>query len=203
VALASSGASSEDTHGGNTIGLRTAVPLDRMQAVGNVVGASVDAGDLLVVLLTGGGLALLGTVLGALITQTFTIRFGRETRREERRLAIKSFQRDTLVTLQDRVIELSDLTSAVRRAQRDEGDEGDEGARDEYRTAAQRVRMLASRVRDEQLRSDVHKLLETYDALLERGMTRGVVRRLEDSRRSIYDRAGELIRTLDRIDEAQ
>jgi hypothetical protein len=67
--------------------------------------------------------------------------------------------------LQDRVIELSDVTTAARRAQRDEGDEG---ARDEYRTAAQRVRMLASRVRDEPLRSDVYRLLETYDDLLER-----------------------------------
>jgi hypothetical protein len=43
----------------------------------------VDTDELLTLLLTGGGLALIGTVLGAVITQVFTIRIGREARRED------------------------------------------------------------------------------------------------------------------------
>jgi hypothetical protein len=169
--------------------------------------------ELILALVTGGGLAVVGTVLGALITQTFTIRLGRENRREARRLAVKSFQRDTLVLHQDAVLELLHLDRAMRRAH-DDAEQGD--VVEERDAAALRVRMLASRVRDESLRTQVHELLEADDAISQwdeeareeggaglRILPRHFLQRKTKAMRAIYDRAGQLIRSLDEIDEAE
>jgi hypothetical protein len=174
----------------------------------------MSTGELILALVTGGGLAVVGTVLGALITQTFTIRLGRENRREARRLAVKSFQRDTLVLLQDAVLALIDLDQAVRHAlDASDADHGDAVAK--RGAAALRVRMLASRVRDENLRSRVHELLEADEAIWQRDegsrkegarlkiLPRDLLQRKTASMRAIYDRAGELIRSLDEIDAAE
>jgi len=174
----------------------------------------MSTGELILALVTGGGLAVVGTVLGALITQTFTIRLGRENRREARRLAVKSFQRDTLVSLQDAVLELFDLGDAVRQAH-DAPDADHEAAVAKRRAAALRVRMLASRVRDESLRRQAHELLEAEEATwqMDEGarregkrraiLTRGILQQKTTAMRAIYDRAGELIRSLDEIDAAE
>jgi hypothetical protein len=161
----------------------------------------VDTDELLVVLLTGGGLALIGTVLGALITQVFSLRLNRETRREARRMAVKSFQRDTLVALQDNVAETIDLFRAVRRLE-----PGDElaAAQAKYDASALRVRMLASRIRDEELRGAVGTFLEGHDEWMKAGPmpNRSMLQKISSSVAEIYDRAGLLIQTLDAIDEA-
>jgi hypothetical protein len=164
----------------------------------------MDTDELLVVLLTGGGLALIGTVLGALITQVFAVRIGRENRREERRMAVKSFQRDTLVALQDSVADVMGLSEVARDLKG--GPEAEyESARTSYRAETLRVRMLASRIRDDELRSATKDFLEGHDAWLYGGstiLTRTAAQKLTASVRAIYDRAGHLIRTLDAIDEA-
>jgi hypothetical protein len=151
----------------------------------------MDTDELLVVLLTGGGLALIGTVLGALITQVFAVRLGRETRREERRMAVKSFQRDTLVALQDGVARTMDLSRASQTAQGDER----AVARAEYDSAALHVRMLSTRVRDEQLRSAVTTFLEVHRERLDTTgfPTRESQQKIMSSVGPIYDRAGQLI----------
>jgi hypothetical protein len=174
----------------------------------------VDTDELLIVLLTGGGLALIGTVLGALITQVFTIRIGREARREERRLAVKTFQRDTLVALQDDLVEAMNLFEAARMLH--EVPEAEfAAARAEFEKVARRVEMHATRVRDDELRANVNTWLsskrEVLDAIEKsEGMIEktkkpiipsSAIRHAAGSVHSVYDRAGELIRTLDAIDE--
>ena len=175
----------------------------------------MDTTELILALLTGGGLAVIGTVAGAFITQTFTLRLGRENRREARRLAVKSFQRDTLVLLQDAVLELLDLRRALSRAYHDsDGDRDDLVAK---RDAADlRIRMLGSRVRDESLRTQVDELLEAEEEISQREErarregkailaipTRSIMQQKTFAMRAIYDRAGELIRSLDEIDETE
>jgi len=168
----------------------------------------MDTTELILALLTGGGLAVIGTVAGALITQTFTLRLGRENRREARRLAVKSFQRDTLVVLQDAVLALIDLDRLARNSV--DADHDDLVAKRD--AAALRVRMLGSRVRDESLRTKVDELLEADremwqedERAREEGRrfnfpNRSQLQRKTASMRAIYDRAGELIRSLDEID---
>jgi ribosomal protein L4 len=162
----------------------------------------VDTDELLVVLLTGGGLALVGTVLGALITQVFSLRLNRETRREARRMAVKSFQRDTLVALQDNVAETVELFRVARNLEKGPEDEY-AAARAKYDAEAFRVRMLASRIRDEELRSAVGTYLEGHDEWMQVGGIphRSMLQKISSSAAEIYDRAGLLIRTLDAIDE--
>jgi hypothetical protein len=172
----------------------------------------MDTTQLILALLTGGGLAVIGTVAGALITQTFTLRLGRENRREARRLAVKSFQRDTLVLLQDAVLELLDL----RRVAHDGSEAEQDDAVAKHDAAALRVRMLASRVRDESLRTQVHELLEAERTISQRDeqarqegdtmlriLPRNLLQQKTTAMRAIYDRAGQLIRSLDEIDEAE
>jgi hypothetical protein len=151
--------------------------------------------------LTGGGLALIGTVLGALITQVFSLRLNRETRREARRMAVKSFQRDTLVALQDNVAETIELFRAARNLKEEEDEYA--AARAKYDAAALRVRMLSSRIRDEELRSAVGTFLDAHDEWLKAGggiLGRSSAQTITRSVGEIYDRAGLLIRTLDAID---
>jgi hypothetical protein len=166
----------------------------------------VDTDELLIVLLTGGGLALIGTVLGALITQVFAVRLGREARREERRLAVKTFQRDTLVALQDDLVEAMNLFDTARALRK--GPEAEfASARSEYERAARRVGMHATRVRDDHLRAAVNEWLSSQREYLDavennKGIVpASTIRKAARSVRPIYDRAGELIRTLDAIDE--
>jgi hypothetical protein len=73
-----------------------------------------------VTLLTGGGLALVGVLTGAVITQVSTAAIARENRREARRMALKTFQRDTLIALQDSAITLleSAFQDVIRSAAR-------------------------------------------------------------------------------------
>jgi hypothetical protein len=175
----------------------------------------VDTDELLIVLLTGGGLALIGTVLGALITQVFTIRIGREARREERGLAVKTFQRDTLVAVQDDLVEAMNLFEAARMLKQSPDAEF-VAARAEFEKVARRVEMHATRVRDNELRAHVSLWLtserEALDAIeTSKGIREAkktivpasAIRHAQGSVHSIYDRAGELIRTLDAIDEAE
>ena len=167
--------------------------------------ATVDGGSLVLVLLTGGGLTLVGTLLGAVVNQRFALQIGREARREERRLAVKSFQRDTLVALQDSVAELLDRRSAAWRPTDSEADR--RTAVDAYEATALRIRMLASRVRDEPLRAAAHSLLEAeakWNESRERQpfVHASVAGQMASAMRAMYDRAGELIRTLDEIEAA-
>ena len=158
----------------------------------------VDTEELVVVLLTGGGLALIGTVLGALITQVFAVRIGREARREERRMAVKTFQRDTLVALQDAAVELAELAFSF-----EDGVESD-ALRLKFDTSASHLQMLGSRVRDEHLRKAVDTHVNGLSELVKRDDQVRNPNALIDAmlaQEDLQDRAGQLIRTLDAIDE--
>jgi hypothetical protein len=76
--------------------------------------------------------------------------------------------------------------------------------------------MLASRVRDESLRTQVHELLEAERTISQRDeqarqegdtmlriLPRNLLQQKTTAMRAIYDRAGQLIRSLDEIDEAE
>jgi hypothetical protein len=165
-------------------------------------------GDLLVILLTGGGLALLGTVLGALITQVFTAAAARQSRREARRVALKTFQRDTLVALQDNVVAMNvlfrDVSSMRGAAEQTDAEYREQSSR--YRAATMQVRMLASRVRDTELREAVEGLLHAHDKWLksDTGIAPAdVARSATDGMAAVLGRAGHLIRTMDELEEAE
>jgi hypothetical protein len=167
----------------------------------------VDTQELLIALLTGGGLALLGTVLGALITQAFTIRIGREQRREARLMELRTFQRDTLVSLQD---ELVDADNLYQKAYDLKDSDGFAEAWSDYEVVARRLTMHGTRVRDDYLRAAVDAWLdarrEWHDAVVAPGttiLTASTIRKLQYSVNAVHDRAGELIRTLDAIDDAE
>jgi len=167
----------------------------------------MESKELVIVLLTRGGLALIGTVLGALITQVFAVRIGRETRREERRMAVKTFQRDTLVAVQDDLLDAMNLFEKARGLRNGPKDEF-AAARREFESVARRVQMHATRVRDEQLRSAVNTWIGSergwFDDIETVGMvTASTIRKAALSVHQIHDRAGELIRTLDAIDEPE
>ena len=166
----------------------------------------MDTDELLVVLLTGGGLALIGTILGALITQVFAVRIGREARREERRMAVKSFQRDTLVALQDTATKSNDLLVAAIRTLDDPRHTGSDAfaAEETFYSECRRLRMLGTRIRDDELRSAVEDYIDLLDR--QRREPRSKIR-FESSHihaeKQLYERAGQLIQTLDAIDDAE
>jgi hypothetical protein len=146
-----------------------------LQASGPVI-AATDAA-LWIVLLTGGGLAIIGTVVGAFVTYASNARLGRETRREARRVAVKSFQRDALVALQQAVVELFEATGPVLfdLARQAEGHEPTDveaqravnNAVITYNICQLRVRMLASRIRDDTLRAAAHDFLDAHEEIVE------------------------------------
>ena len=173
------------------------------------IALTTDDGDLLLVLLTGGGLALLGTVLGALITQVFAAAAARQSRSEARRVALKSFQRDTLVALQDNIVAM-DVVFDELRAMRRSGDQGDaaeqSGRPSEYHAAASHVAMLASRIRDTELREAVKRLLAANDKYLNLSgkiVPADIIRDTAKGTSAVVDRAGHLIRTMDELEEAE
>ena len=117
-------------------------------------------------------------------------------------MAVKSFQRDTLVAVQDRVIQLDVLLRAALRAAGRER----EDAKAELDAAAGELRMLATRIRDQELRAAVNTRLKDQEQALEREESRRFPTRAEQQQRmvtaqAVYDRAGLLIQTLDAIDE--
>jgi hypothetical protein len=137
-----------------------------------MLAASTSDASLPVILLTGGGLAIVGTVVGAIVTQVFTTKMARESRREARRVALKSFQRETLVALQDNVVALNlasaeVVESAAKYSRGELSTEEYEPLKAAYRERRFRLRMLASRVRDEQIRGGVDALLRSQDRSLE------------------------------------
>jgi hypothetical protein len=157
------------------------------------------------VLLVGGGLGLVATLAGALVTQWNATRLDAEARKEARRMAVKTFQRDALVALQQAALDLQARTDALRRA---EGSDGEPAAEDARQVARLQVAMFASRVRDEDLRQGVRDLLDSEDFVFksrktgDRIIPAAVIRQRMRATHMIYDRAGELIRTLDELDEA-
>jgi hypothetical protein len=173
-----------------------------------------------VTLLTGGGLALVGALTGAVITQVSTAAIARENRREARRMALKTFQRDTLIALQDSAITLleSEFQDVIRSAARPDPPLVARAALAERRSfrdkkaafqvTSSQVLLLASRVRDDELRERVTSLLtamgEAVDAAIERGdddVEAGLVGRIWGEQVQILQRAGHLIRTLDELDD--
>lgn len=164
---------------------------------------AVSTEELLIALLTGGGLALLGTVLGALITQVFAARLERERRSEARLLAVRTFQRDTLVALQDDVVEADNL---FQTAQGLWGSEEFAASWSAYESVSRRVVMHGTRVRDDYLRAAVTTWVQSRRGWLDDKESTGIVsaktiRKTIYSVRAVHDRAGELIRTLDAIDD--
>jgi hypothetical protein len=165
----------------------------------------VNTEELLIALLTGGGLALLGTVLGVFITQIFALRLGREQRREARLVEVRTFQRDTLVALQDEIVDAENLFEQASNLRKTEDFAV---AWSDYEKVARRVSMHGTRVRDEYLRAAVKTWLEArnewHGAIVSQGpITAATIRKTQYSVLAVHERAGELIRTLDAIDEAE
>ncbi len=113
-------------------------------------------------------------------------------------MAVKTFQRDTLVALQDAAVELGELAFSF-----EEGAESD-AVRLKFDTAASHLEMLGSRVRDEHLRKAVNahvnglaELVKRDDQVRNADAVMDAALALED----LQNRAGQLIRTLDAIDE--
>jgi hypothetical protein len=121
---------------------------------------------------------------------------------------VKTFQRDTLVALQDDLVEAMNLFEAARMLKK--GPETEFAvARTEFEKVARRVEMHATRVRDDELRVHVNEWLSSEREVLEAIekntgiIPASAIRNAASSVHSIYDRAGELIRTLDAIDQPE
>ena len=187
-----------------------------------MLAATTSDASLPVILLTGGGLAIVGTMVGVIVTQVFTTKMARESRREARRLALKTFQRETLVALQDDVVALNLASAEVKKfaAKYSRGElssEEYEPLKAAYRERSFRVRMLASRIRDEQLRGGVDALLRVQHEMLEDAENpdrarpepgenpfRRSFEHVQHTRlgmAAVVDRAGQLIRSMDELEE--
>jgi hypothetical protein len=144
-----------------------------------VLSATTD-GSLLVVLLTGGGLALIGSVLGRLLASRDAARRERSARAQGRRFALLDFRRESLVRFQDLLVETSELAQ-------------DDGRRE---TMSFRARLLLTRIGDEELRELWHRRQGSES----RG---GGVLTAEQARartivsQRLFERTGELMREVD------
>ena len=99
-------------------------------------------------------------------------------------MAVKTFQRDTLVALQDAVVDLGEFAFSFEGAE-------SEAVRLKYDAAVTHLQMLASRVRDEQLRKAVDAYLKGLDELVDIAIVKAINIELDDPHdgvpiRSIY-----------------
>jgi hypothetical protein len=168
-----------------------------------IFGDVAGRGDPVWVVLLVGIVGVVGTLAGGLLAWAGAARVARDDRREARQVAAKTFQRDTLVNLTDALLEIHVSLDALRRSV-----DADErlGIEARYRAADLRVRVLAARVRDDRLRVDVERLLGEFrdwkqhivpvESVVPQGQ-RDSKAKAESLNRSVSERAGELIRTLD------
>lgn len=138
--------------------------------------------SLVVVLLTGGGLAIIGSIVGQGIASRTALSREREARREARRQSLLDFRREAVVSFQDALLERAanpELTAD--RA-------------DDPRGFQFRMRLLLTRIGD----SELEQLWKSDQAPPPEGMkTAADIRNALATSRRLIDRTGELIREID------
>lgn len=143
--------------------------------------------NLIIVLLTGGGLAIIGSIVGQGIASRTALSREREARREARRLALLDFRREALVAFQDLLVAEAELAS------------------DDYagrQLAEFRVRSLFTRIGDREL----EELWAARQAGRDRSPGAGILTRDEAQARTMtarrmFERSGELIREIDQASD--
>jgi hypothetical protein len=141
--------------------------------------------SLFIVLLTGGGLAVVGSIVGQAMASRTALSREREARREARRQTLLDFRREAIVAFQDLLLAEAELAS------------DDDGGR---RQAEFRARLLFTRIGDHEL----EELWETRRAQTEslHQARKGIPTRAEQQTRMktagrMFDRSGELMREID------
>jgi hypothetical protein len=138
--------------------------------------------SLFIVLLTGGGLAVVGSVVGQGIASRTALSREREARREARRLSLLDFRREAVVSFQDALLDRA--ANAELSADRADDPPGFEF----------RMRLLLTRIGD----SELEQLWQSNRAPHPRGIkTAADIRNAQATSRRLIDRTGELIREID------
>jgi hypothetical protein len=132
------------------------------------------------------------------------------TRRDELLARRNTFQRETLLALQEAFMQLNRATGAINHQDNIAGQAGGrqqlpDGLSEGYHAAQTRTSMLVSRVRDARVRELVEKLRQfSVDSTM--GGTQGDRNRAMAAMAELYDplnqRIGEILRTLDDADMA-
>jgi hypothetical protein len=137
--------------------------------------------SLFVVLLTGGGLAVVGSIVGQGIASRTALSREREARRDARRQTLLDFRREALIAFQDLLVAEAEL------------------ARDDHegrRLVEFRARLLFTRIGDRDLEELWARRMAARDA------GKGILTRAEAQERMmiarrLFERSGELIREVD------
>lgn len=142
--------------------------------------------SLVVVLLTGGGLAIFGSIVGQGIASRTALSREREARREARRQLLLDFRRGAVVSFQDVLLE---------RAENPElsADQADDPPGFEFR-----MRLLLTRIGD----GELEQLWKSNRAPRPPGMkTAADIRNAQTTSGKLIDRTGELIREIDQASQ--
>ena len=138
--------------------------------------------SLVVVLLTGGGLAIIGSIVGQGIASRTALSREREARREARRQSLLDFRREAVVSFQDVLLE------------RAENPELSAGRADDPRGFEFRMRLLLTRIGD----SELEQLWKSNRAPPPQGIkTAADIRNALATSHRLIARTGELIREID------
>lgn len=146
------------------------------------VGMAASNESLFVVLLTGGGLAVVGSVVGQGIASRTALSREREARREARRLSLLDFRREAVVSFQDALLDRAENAELS-------ADRADDPPGFEFR-----MRLLLTRIGD----SELEQLWQSNRAPHPSGMkTAADIRNAQATSRRLIDRTGELVREID------
>jgi hypothetical protein len=140
--------------------------------------------SLFIVLLTGGGLAVVGSIVGQAMASRTALSREREARREARRQTLLDFRREAIVAFQDLLVAEAEL------------------ANDDYAGRSQaefRVRLLFTRIGDRELEELwAARQTQTESARRKREFpTRAEQQARMKTAGRLFDRSGELIREID------
>jgi hypothetical protein len=141
--------------------------------------------SLFIVLLTGGGLAVVGSIVGQAMASRTALWREREARREARRETLLDFRREAIVAFQDLLVAEAELAS------------------DDYegrRQAEFRARLLFTRIGDRELEELWETRRDQTEAV--RQGRKGIPTRAQQQARMktagrMFDRSGELIHEID------
>jgi hypothetical protein len=141
--------------------------------------------SLFIVLLTGGGLAVVGSIVGQAMASRTALSREREARREVRRQTLLDFRRDAVVAFQDLLLAEAELPS------------DDDAGR---RQAEFRARLLFTRIGDREL-EELWETRRDQTEAVRRGPKAIPTRAQQQTRMKtagrMFDRSGELIREID------
>ncbi|HZX55075.1 MAG TPA: hypothetical protein VFE86_10360, partial [Ilumatobacteraceae bacterium] len=140
--------------------------------------------SLFIVLLTGGGLAVVGSIIGQAMASRTALSREREARRDARRQTLLDFRREAIVAFQDLLVTESEL------------------ANDDYAGRSQaefRTRLLFTRIGDRELEELwAARQAQSGSAHRKRELpTRAEQQERMETARRLFERSGELIREID------